>query len=311
MKNAPHFLAMAPLSLELLERLLERAFFFKRVFKGNSESLKSPLCQGKSLVLLFFEPSTRTRTSFSVAAKRLGFELHTLEPASMSLVKGEKFIENFLNLGKLGFDAAVVRHPSSGALDFLARHVSISLINAGDGCHAHPSQALLDVMTIKEHFGSLKGLTVGIVGDVVKSRVARSGLHALRKFGAKVLLIGPPHFVPDSLSMPGVEVSHDLDGPIQGLDVLMMLRIQTERASYDPLLSLAWYRQTYAITKDRFLRLPSHAIVLHPGPVSLGVEMDEEILKHDRCLSYVQVENGVFARMAILEHVMEGRSKCC
>lgn len=310
MESVPHFLAIAPLSLELLERLLERAFFFKRAAKENPGDPKNSLCQGKRVVLLFFEPSTRTRSSFSVAARRLGFETLALEPASMSLVKGEKLIENFLNLGKLGFDAAIVRHPSSGALEFLSRHITMSLINAGDGCHAHPSQALLDVMTIQEHFGSLKGLTVGIVGDVAKSRVARSGLHALRKFGAKVLLIGPPHFVPEVLNMPGVKVCHDLDGQIQGLDVLMMLRIQTERATYDPLLSQAWYRESYAITQDRFCRLPSHAIVMHPGPVSLGVEMDEEILKHERCLSYVQVENGVFARMAILEYIMEGRSRC-
>lgn len=311
MKPVPHFLDIAPLRLELLERLIERGFFFKRIAREATGRLKSPLCMEKRLVLLFFEPSTRTRTSFSLAAKQLGFDLQQLEPGSMSLVKGEKLIENFLNLGKLGFDVAVVRHPSSGALHFLSRHIGVSLVNAGDGCHAHPSQALLDLMTIKERFGELKGLHVGIVGDVAKSRVARSDIHALRKFGATVSLIGPPHFVPDTLERPGVRVSHDLDGLIKGLDVLVMLRIQTERAAYDPLLSLSWYREAYAITLERFSSLPDHSIVLHPGPVSLGIEMDEEVLKLDRCLSYTQVENGVFARMAVLEWAMEGRGRCC
>jgi len=310
MNNIPHFVDIASINQDTIAYLIDRSFFFKSTQKTHDRDSIAKY-NGKGLILLFLEPSTRTRVSFRRAALKLAFDIQMLDPNTSSLIKGEKFVENFLNLEKLGFEIAVVRHARSGALHFLKPFVTISLVNAGDGCHEHPSQALLDLVTIKEKMGNLKGLRVGIVGDIIRSRVARSDIQVLKKFGSEVFLIGPPHFVTKAFESLGTNVLYEYGDILKTLDVVIMLRIQTERIEYDPLLSLSWYRENYAMTLERFGSLSTHAIMLHPGPVSLGVEMDEEVLHEKRCLSYEQVENGIYARMAVFDWIMQGRKNKC
>jgi aspartate carbamoyltransferase catalytic subunit len=266
----------------------------------------SQLLRGKRVVLLFYEPSTRTRTSFEFAAKALGATTTLITATSSSIEKGESLIDTGWTITSLGADAIVMRHPNSGAPYLLSRFVPVPIVNAGDGLHQHPSQALLDALTIANHKNDLKGLRVVIVGDVFHSRVARSNALLLSKFGANVIFCGPPELVPDlaATMAPGVVVSHDLDFALRRADVVMSLRIQKERLAGRH-LSLEDYIAQFQITPQRMKLAKPDAIVMHPGPIVRGLELANEVADGPQSCVHEQVANGVKVRMAILATVLK------
>ena len=264
------------------------------------------LLRGRRVALLFYEPSTRTRTSFEFAAKALGAATTLITAASSSIEKGESLIDTGWTVTSLGADVIVIRHPSSGAPYLLSRFVPVSIVNAGDGLHQHPSQALLDALTITNHKKKLKGLRVVIVGDVFHSRVARSNALLLSKFGAQVIFCGPPDLVPDVAATiaPGVMACHNLDAALRGADVVMSLRIQKERLS-GRYISLDDYIAEFQITSQRMKLAKPDAIVMHPGPIVRGLELANEVADGPQSRVHEQVANGVKIRMAILSTVMK------
>ena len=265
------------------------------------------LLRGRRVALLFYEPSTRTRTSFEFAAKALGAATTLITAASSSIEKGESLIDTGWTVTSLGADVIVIRHPSSGAPYLLSRFVPVPIVNAGDGLHQHPSQALLDALTITNHKKKLRGLRVVIVGDVFHSRVARSNALLLSKFGAEVIFCGPPDLVPDVAATiaPGVMACHNLDAALRGADVVMSLRIQKERLSGCH-LSLNDYTAEFQITSQRMKLAKPDAIVMHPGPIVRGLELANEVADGPQSRVHEQVANGVKIRMAILSTVMKG-----
>jgi aspartate carbamoyltransferase catalytic subunit len=265
------------------------------------------LLRGKRVVLLFYEPSTRTRTSFEFAAKALGATTTLITASSSSIEKGESLIDTGWTVTSLGADIIVMRHPSSGAPYLLSRFIPVPIVNAGDGLHQHPSQALLDALTITNHKRRLKGLRVVIVGDIFHSRVARSNAILLSKCGAEVVLCGPPDLAPDLASTiaPGISVSHDLDDALRGADVVMSLRIQKERLAGKQ-IGLEEYIAEFQITAERMKLAKDDAIVMHPGPIVRGLELSNEVADGPQSRVHEQVSNGVKMRMAILATVMKG-----
>ena len=265
------------------------------------------LLRGRRVVLLFYEPSTRTRTSFEFAAKALGGTTALITAASSSIEKGESLIDTGWTVTSLGADVIVIRHPNSGAPYLLSRFVPVPIVNAGDGLHQHPSQALLDALTITHHKAGLKGLRVVMVGDVFHSRVARSNALLLSKFGAEVIFCGPPDLVPDVAATiaPGVMACHNLDAALRGADVVMSLRIQKERLSGHH-ISLDDYIAEFQITPHRMKLAKPDAIVMHPGPIVRGLELANEVADGPQSRVHEQVANGVKIRMAILSTVMKG-----
>jgi aspartate carbamoyltransferase catalytic subunit len=265
------------------------------------------LLRGKRVVLLFYEPSTRTRTSFEFAAKALGATTTLITATSSSIEKGESLIDTGWTVASLGADVIVMRHPNSGAPYLLSRFVPVPIVNAGDGLHQHPSQALLDALTISNHNKKLKGSRVVIVGDVFHSRVARSNALLLSKFGAEVIFCGPPDLVPDLAATiaPGVFVYHDLDAALRGADVVMSLRIQKERLAGRH-IGLEDYIAEFQITPQRMKLAKPDAIVMHPGPIVRGLELANEVADGPQSRVHEQVANGVKTRMAILATVMKG-----
>lgn len=263
---------------------------------------------GRVVANLFFEDSTRTRCSFSVAARRLGADVVDLAEEGSSVSKGETLADTARNIEAMGVDAIVVRHAASGAAHLLAHAVRCPVVNAGDGRHAHPTQGLLDLLTLRERLGDLGGRRVAIVGDIGNSRVARSTLHGLVALGSHVVLVGPPTLVPRSFTQiangPGdVRTSHDLDAELHALDAIMMLRVQLERQAGGAIASD--FHELFGLTERRLERLPAHAIVMHPGPLNRGVEIDSEAADHDaRSVILRQVTLGVAVRMAVLEWVI-------
>jgi aspartate carbamoyltransferase catalytic subunit len=301
-----HLLQLEGLDASELSALLDRAEALLPSARGQAPA--PPSLAGRLVANLFFEDSTRTRLSFEAASARLGARSLSLQGSGSSTSKGETFLDTALNVEALGVDAIVVRTNLSGGPELLARHLGCSVINAGDGRHEHPTQGLLDCLTIRRALGAIKGAKVAIVGDIANSRVARSALHGLTTLGASVRLIGPPTLLPRSFAhVPKrsdlVSIAHDLDAEIGDLDAIMMLRIQTERAAGGAIASD--YRLHYGLTRDRASRLPAHCIVLHPGPVNRGVEVDDDVAD-DRRRSQVlaQVTHGVAVRMAVLEHCL-------
>ena len=258
------------------------------------------LLAGRTVVTLFFEASTRTRSSFETAARALGADVLSLQKEGSSVSKGETLADTARNLEAVGGDAFIVRHPMSGAPLQMSRVVKASVINAGDGAHEHPTQALLDALTLQERFGSLQGRTIAIVGDVAHSRVARSNIHCLNKLGAKVRVAGPSTLLPMGIEKLGCTVHHSLDSVLDGVDAVMALRIQTERIADARLPSQRDYARRWAITAARVARLPEHAVVLHPGPVNRGVEIASDVVDGPRSLVMDQVDSGVAVRMAAL-----------
>jgi len=300
---ARHLLQLEGLDAAALTALLDRAEAFLPIAQRTAPP--SDALAGRLVANLFYEDSTRTRLSFETAAARLGARSLALQGAGSSSSKGESFLDTALNVEALGVDAIVVRSAIAGGAHLLARHVRCSVINAGDGRHEHPTQGLLDCLTVRRALGSIEGRTVAIVGDIANSRVARSAMHALTMLGATVRLVGPPTLLPRSLGSivqhpERLSISHDLDAILGDLDVMMMLRVQLERAAGGGIGSD--YRIQYGLTRDRANRLPPHCIVMHPGPVNRGVEVDDDVADDARRSQILgQVSNGVAIRMAVLQ----------
>ena len=281
-----------------VETILDSAAAFKTV--GSRDIKKVPALRGKTLINFFAEPSTRTRTSFELAAFRLSADVVNISTTSSSLQKGESLKDTALNLQALHADIIVLRHSSAGAPKFLAERLEASVINAGDGAHEHPTQALLDVLTIREKLGRVAGLNVAIVGDILFSRVARSNIWALKKLGANVYLVGPSTLVPRSFEAVGVTVVRNLDEILSEIDVINLLRIQHERQRKEYFPSLNEYVRFFGLTKDRAQRLRSHCLIMHPGPINRGVEIDSDLADGPQSVILEQVANGLAVRMAVL-----------
>ncbi|GAB6173559.1 aspartate carbamoyltransferase catalytic subunit [Paradesulfitobacterium aromaticivorans] len=267
---------------------------------------KLPTLRGKSMMNLFFENSTRTRTSFETAAKVLSADTSSIAVAQSSVSKGETLLDTAKTIEAMRVDLVVVRHSASGAAAFLAENLDAGVINAGDGQHEHPTQGLLDMFTMQEHLGDLTGKKILIVGDVLHSRVARSNVWGLTKMGAEVVLVGPPTLVPPELKVLGVKLAHDLDAEIPGADVVMALRLQLERQQHGLLPSLREYSQLYCLTMERLKRTGKETLVMHPGPMNRGVEIASELADSPRAVIEEQVTNGVAVRMALIYLLMGG-----
>lgn len=293
-----HLLGLESLSAEELTHILDTARGFKEVSERTIK--KVPPLRGRTVVNLFFEPSTRTRLSFEVAAKRLSADVINFTAATSSTTKGETLVDTARNLEAMNVDIFVLRHAASGASHLLSRNVKASVINAGDGAHEHPTQGLLDLFTIREHFGTLEGLKVVIVGDILHSRVARSDLFGLKTLGAEVRLVGPPTLMPIGIEQLGAVVFDRLDDALENADVIIMLRIQLERQKGGLLPSLREYSLHFGLTAERLKRAAPHAIIMHPGPVNRGVELPPELADGPRSVILQQVANGVAVRMACL-----------
>ena len=253
------------------------------------------ILQDKIIITLFFENSTRTKSSFEIAAKRLGAEIVHLDVAKSSTKKGETLVDTAMNLDAMGPDAIIVRHENAGVPNILSNHTRASIINAGDGAHAHPTQALLDLYTLREHFGDVKGKKIAIVGDIKNSRVANSNIELLSRFGMEITLVAPPHFLPTT----SLHTTHDLQDALQNNDAIMSLRTQTERHSTQNYASLKDYASDFCITKE--LVGKRDIIILHPGPVHRNIDIDDALLADPRCKVLRQVQNGVNIRMAVLK----------
>ncbi len=302
-QNAPAWhrkdlVSIADLSAAEITQILDIAAAFKDV--GTREVKKVPALRGKTLVNFFVEPSTRTRTSFELAAIRLSADVINISATTSSLTKGETLKDTAKNLEALLADIIVLRHSSAGAAQFLAERLSSSIINGGDGAHEHPTQALLDTFTVREKKGKVAGLHVAIIGDILFSRVARSNIHALLKLGARVTLCGPPTLVPRSLEALGVNITHDLDSLLPEVDVVNLLRIQHERQRKEYFPSLGEYTAFFGLTKARAERLKPDCLIMHPGPINRGVEIDSDIADSNRSVILEQVTNGLATRMAVL-----------
>lgn len=262
----------------------------------------SPLLSGHTVINLFFETSTRTRTSFELAAKRLSADVINMSVAWSSIKKGETLIDTAMTLNAMHPDVLIVRHPDSGAVKLLSEKVNCSVINAGDGSHEHPTQALLDALTIQRRRGKLTGLTVAICGDIMHSRVARSNLHLLTTMGARVRVVAPPTLMPSGIERLGVEAHTDMRAGLRDVDIVMMLRLQTERMQGSYVPSIREYFRFYGLDRDKLALAKPDALIMHPGPMNRGVEIDSEVADDiDRSLIQDQVEMGVAVRMGCLE----------
>ena len=294
----------APLSVAEIELILDTAVQMREI---SARAIKKvPTLRGKTVVHFFYEPSTRTKTSFDIAAKRLSADSLSLSKSTSSLVKGETLVDTARNLQAMAPDVIVIRHSSAGAPHLVARHVRCSVINAGDGCHAHPTQALLDLLTVREHKGRLAGLRVAIVGDIAHSRVARSNCVGFTRMGAAVVLAGPPTMIPRGIESLGVTVTHDVDEALRGADVIMMLRIQKERQQAGLFPTEREYARIYGLNRRRLAGAADDVLIMHPGPVNRGVEIAPEVADGPHSIILDQVTNGVAVRMALLFLVAGG-----
>jgi len=300
-----HLLSAADLTRDDAELVLETAEEMRSL--ADRPIKKLPTLRGRTVVNLFFEDSTRTRISFEAAAKRLSADVINFSAKGSSVSKGESLKDTALTLQAMGADAVVIRHSASGAPHRLANWVEGSVINAGDGTHEHPTQALLDAYTMRGRHGRIEGLKVGIVGDVLHSRVARSNVWLLHTLGAHVTLVAPPTLLPVGVTDWPADVSYDLDATLPGLDVVMMLRVQRERMGDSFFPSEREYARRYGLDSDRVRALPSHAIVMHPGPMNRGMEIAPEVADSTRSTIVEQVANGVSVRMAVLYLMLGGQ----
>lgn len=302
--NHKDLLGMGQLSVKDIELILDTAESLKEI--SEREIKKVPTLRGKSVVHFFYEPSTRTRTSFEMAAKRLSADTVSLTSSGSSMVKGETLIDTARNLQAMSPDLIVLRHSSSGAPHLLAKEVKAGIINAGDGINEHPTQALLDLYTIREHKGRIEGLKVVIIGDIAHSRVARSNIIGLTKMGAEVAISGPPTMIPPFAESLGVEVVHDPAKAVMNRDVIMVLRIQLERQSRKLFPSIREYSTCFGINKKVMEKAREDAIVMHPGPINRGVELASEVADGPYSVILNQVANGVAVRMALLYLLIGG-----
>ena len=285
------------ISKEETEALIDTALSFKAVLRRDIK--KVPALRGKTVVNLFFEPSTRTKTSFELAEKRLSLDVINFAVSSSSVVKGESLLDTVRTIESYGIDYLVIRHPSSGVPHFIAKQTHASVVNAGDGINEHPTQALLDAVTMKERKGGLKGLEVAIVGDILHSRVARSNVDCLTKLGASVRLVGPPTLIP--LNPPaGVKVYYDMDDGIRGADVVMMLRIQLERQGKSFFPSTKEFFKYWGLSAERLVLADKDALVMHPGPMNRGIEIASDVADCPQSVILEQVTNGIAVRMAVI-----------
>ncbi|PKL38534.1 MAG: aspartate carbamoyltransferase [Spirochaetae bacterium HGW-Spirochaetae-1] len=285
------------LTTEEINLICKNAKFFKEVFTRSVKSV--PVLRGKTVCTLFYEPSTRTRLSFDLAAKRLSADLINVTVSTSSVVKGESLIDTVHTLEAMKADYIVMRHGAALAPHFLSQNIEASVINAGDGFHAHPTQALLDAYSILEKRGTLEGLRIGIVGDIQHSRVARSDIEVFKRLGADVILCGPPTLVPDDFKVYGVDISYNLDEILPELDVINMLRIQRERQQSAFFPSIREYHRQFALNAKRLERCKQDIIIMHPGPMNRGVEMSNDVAESPNLIMNEQVTNGVAVRMAI------------
>ena len=269
---------------------------------------KVPTLRGKTVINLFFEPSTRTRTSFEIAGKRLSADVINIVGSSSSTVKGENFIDTALNLEAMHPDIMIVRHALSGAAEMISQFIECPIINAGDGYHEHPTQALLDLYTIRESKRNLEGLNVVIVGDIAHSRVVRSNIYAMKTMGMNVKLIGPPTMIPLEIEKMGVSVGYYLEDAIPNADVIMMLRLQKERQSKYLLSSIREYSNLYCLTSKFLEKAKDDVLIFHPGPINRGIEISLDVMQSDRSLILNQVTNGVALRMALMYLVLGGNN---
>lgn len=293
-----HLLTLEELSLSEIDQIHETAAAFKKIL-GRSVK-KVPALRGKTIVNLFLEPSTRTRMAFDMAAKRLSADVISVDGVSSSTTKGETLRDTAQNIEALNADMIVIRHAASGSPLYLSKILGIPVINAGDGAHEHPTQGLLDTFTMKEHLGDLRNRKVVILGDILFSRVARSNIHALIKMGANVTLVGPATLVPHWFTDFGVKVSYDLRSALADSEVVMLLRIQHERQTSSHFPSLGEYTSMFGLNKTRASWLNPKAIIMHPGPINRGVEIDSELADGDHSVILQQVTNGIAVRMAVL-----------
>ncbi len=288
-----HLITTNELSIKEVEELLLSASVYA---KGGFDRI----LEDKIIITLFFENSTRTRSSFEIAAKRLGANVVHLDVASSSTKKGETLVDTAMNLDAMNVDAIIVRHKNSGVPQMLSKHVKASIINAGDGAHAHPTQALLDLFTLKEHFGNLSGKKIAIVGDIKNSRVANSNIDLLSRFGMEVILVAPPQFLPKTT----LKTTHNIKDIVDEVDAIMSLRTQTERHSSQTYASLKDYASDFCISQS--LIGDRKIIILHPGPVHRNIDISDELLADSRCKVLEQVSNGVAIRMAVLKKILYG-----
>ena len=286
-----HLIRTDDFSTQEVEAILADA---KRFSDGRFDRI----LQDKIIITLFFENSTRTRSSFEIAAKRLGAEMVHLDVSKSSTKKGETLVDTAMNLDAMGPHAIIVRHENAGVPKILSNHTKASIINAGDGAHAHPTQALLDLYTLKDHFGDVRGKRIAIVGDIKNSRVANSNIELLTRFGMEVILVAPPQFLPKT----SLHTTHNLKEAIENVDAIMSLRTQTERHSSQNYASLKDYASDFCITKE--LLGEKNIIVLHPGPVHRNIDIDDALLADERCKVLQQVANGVNIRMAVLKKLI-------
>ncbi|MDO8661698.1 MAG: aspartate carbamoyltransferase catalytic subunit [Candidatus Omnitrophota bacterium] len=300
-------LGLEELSKEELELILSTAESFKEV--STREIKKVPALRGKTVVNLFYEPSTRTRVSFEVAAKRLSADVINIATETSSVKKGETLIDTGRNIEALKADIIVIRHNFSGAAIMLARHVNVSVVNAGDGWHEHPTQALLDIFTLKEKLGKIEGLQVSIVGDIAHSRVARSNIWGLTKLGAKLTVCAPKMLIPPGIEKMGVNLTNDIDEALKNADAVNVLRMQFERDGETAFPKQLEYFKEFGITKERLKQAKKDIIVMHPGPVNRGIEMSSGVADGENSVILEQVTNGIAVRMAVLFLVAQANEK--
>jgi aspartate carbamoyltransferase catalytic subunit len=299
-----HILDMESLSVEEIKVILDTAERMKEISKRPVK--KVPTLRGKTVVLFFYEPSTRTRTSFDIAAKRLSADSLALSGSSSSMVKGESLIDTARNLEAMNPDVIVIRHSSAGAPHMLAKIVNIPIINAGDGMHAHPTQSLLDLMTVNERKGKLAGLKIAIIGDIAHSRVARSNCIGFKKMGAHIHFAGPPTMIPKGIESLGASVTYHVEEAIQDADVIMMLRIQKERQEKYLFPTEREYAKIYGLSKEKLKKAKEDVLIMHPGPINRGVEIAPDVADGPYSIILDQVTNGVAVRMAILYLLVGG-----
>ena len=293
-----HLLGLRELSAEEITYILDTAEGFEQISTRSVK--KAPPLRGKVVVNLFFEDSTRTRNSFALAASRLSADIIEFTRKSSSVSKGETLLDTTKNLEAMGIDIVVIRHSAGGAPEFLSRNIDASVVNAGDGFCEHPTQGLLDVYTIRKIKGSLKGLKIAIVGDIAHSRVARSDMWAMTKLGAEVVFVGPPTLMPAQVTRLPVSVSYSLDEIIEKVDVINMLRIQFERLGGNPFPSIREYSHYFGLTVERMKKAKPDIVVMHPGPINRGLEMESEVADGRNSVILEQVKNGLAVRMAVL-----------
>ncbi|HOV22126.1 MAG TPA: aspartate carbamoyltransferase catalytic subunit [bacterium] len=291
-------IGLEDLSRYEIETILETANSFKEV---SSRSIKKvPALRGKTVVNLFFEPSTRTRTSFELAAKRLSADVLSFDVSTSSISKGETIVDTAKNIEAMKIDCFIVRHSVAGASELISRNVRSSVINAGDGCHEHPTQGLLDIFTVKDVFGKIEGIKIAIIGDILHSRVARSNIWGFTKLKSKVIVCGPPPLIPSGIERTGVKVTYNFKEAIENSDIVYLLRLQKERQKENFLPSLKEYSLTYGLNEERIKGINKNIFIMHPGPINRGIEIKSETADRENSLILQQVTNGIAVRMAVL-----------